>query len=148
MANNIFVLDDGTKELTIVNTFNEEICKIHIRPGDLSILDRFNELRDDFGELVAPLRDVEIKNDGTSDSIEGWETIKEVEQGLIDKLNTVFDSKDIGNIFAKRNAFSTTGGEFYVEKVIAMLGDVVAAEMKAENAKVMKRLDKYTKDLK
>ena len=148
MANNLFVLDDGTKEITIENPFHEEICKIHIRPGDLSIIDRYNELTDRFGDIVAPLANVDLKNDGTSETVEGWDTVKKVENDLIERLNRVFDSRDIGNIFKNRNAFSTVGGEFYVERVISMLGDVVQSEMAEENKKVQKRLNKYTNDLK
>lgn len=148
MANNIFILDDGTQELTITNSFKQEICKIHIRPADLSIVDRFNELTDGFAETIEPLKDLHVKNDGTSDIDEEWAKLKEIEKNLIDKLNSVFDSDDIGNLFAKRNAFSTVGGEFYVEKVIEMLGKVVNQGMEAETSKMQKRLDKYTKDLK
>lgn len=147
MANNIFVLEDGTKELTIVNKYKQEICKIHIRPGDLSILDRYNELTEGFSDIVAPLSGIELNNDGTSD-MEGWQKVKEIEQELIDRLNTVFDSNDIGNIFKNRNAFSSIDGKFYVEHVIEMLGKVALDEMEAENVKVQKRVDKYTKDLK
>lgn len=145
---NIFTLNDGTKELTIQNNFGEVICNIHIRPGDISIVDRYKELTNGFDAIIAPLKDVKLNNDGTSDSDEEWAKIKGVEKNLIDRLNTVFDSKDIGNLFEKRNAFSTIGGRFYVENVMDMLGQVVAQEMEEESAKVEQRISKYTKDLK
>lgn len=149
MANNrIFVVDDGTVELTITNNFKQEICKIHIRPADLSIIDRFNELTEGFADIVEPLKDLHLNNDGTTEVDSEWAKVKEIEKNLIDRLNSVFDSKDIGNLFAKRNAFSTVGGEFYIEKVIEMLGNVVNQEMEAESNKMQKRLEKYTKDLK
>ena len=148
MAKNVFVIEDGTKELTIENSFHEEICKIHIRPGDFSIIDRFTAMQNDFKNITAPLEGVELSTDGTAEGTEGWEKVKEVEKNLIDRLNQVFDSKDIGNLFVNRNAFSVIGGEYYAERVMTMLGEVVAAEMEEESKRVKKRLDKYTADLK
>lgn len=145
---NIFVLDDGTKEITIVNKYQEEICKIHIRGGDLSILDRYQKLTNDFDTIVAPLASVQLKNDGTTSFDDDWKTVKAVEQELIERINQIFDTTDAGKLFEKRNAFSSVDGEFYVEKVISMLGDIVAKEMSREAEKAQKRIDKYTKDIK
>lgn len=147
MANNIFTLDDGTKELSINNIFGEEICKIHVRTSDISIIDRYNTLLNDFDKIVEPLTNVSLKSDGTSSFDDDWAVIKGVEQELIDKLNAIFDTKDIGNLFEKRNAFSTVDGVFYVEKVIEMLGNVVSDAISEEAEKTKKRVDKYTKDV-
>lgn len=144
---NIFVLDDGTKELEIRNPFGEVIERIHVRTGDLSIMDRYNSFVDNFDKVVEPISKMQIKDDGTSDIDEEWKVIKQVEKSLIDKLNEVFDSKDIGNLFKKRNALSTINGEFYIEKVIDMLGKVIAQDIKAETEKSAKRLKKYTEDV-
>ena len=43
---NVFTLDDGTKEITLVNPYGKVICKLHIRPGDVSIYDRYKASRD------------------------------------------------------------------------------------------------------
>lgn len=147
MADNIFVLDDGTKEITINNKFGEEICKIHIRSGDISILDRYNEFTKDISEIVAPLQNVKLNNDGTSAFDDDWKVIKEVEKQIIDRINSIFDTKDAGKLFEKRNAFSTVGGAFYVEKVIDMLGTVVAQDIEQESKNAQKRIEKYMKDV-
>ncbi len=147
MANNIFTLDDGTVELTIQNSFGEEICKLHVRTSDISIIDRYNALLGDFDKIIAPLSDVSMRADGTSSFEKDWEIIKGVETELISKLNAIFDTKDIGLLFENRNAFSTIGGVFYVEKVIKMLGNVVSEAISAEAEKAQKRVDKYTKDI-
>ena len=145
-TNNVFILDDGTKELTIQNNFGEEICKIHVRTGDISILDRYNELLNDFDKIVAPLSGINLKSDGTSSFEEEWKVIKGVEKELVDKLNKMFDTNDIDRLFASRNAFSTIGGVFYVEKVIDMLGKVIADALEQEAKETQKRVEKYTKD--
>ena len=46
------VIDDGTREIPIKNTYGKEICRIHIRPGDFSIVDRYNDFTKDFEEIV------------------------------------------------------------------------------------------------
>lgn len=144
---NMFVIDDGTKEFTFTNRYGDEIGKMHFRGGDISILDRYNMLLTDFDKIVAPLSEITMKDDGTSSVDSDWSIIKKVEADLIERINAIFDSRDAQNLFTNRNAFSTINGEFYVEKVIEALGNVVAQEMTEENNKARKRLDKYTKDI-
>lgn len=146
MANNIFVIDDGTKAITCTNSFGEEIGTFHIRGGDLSILDRYNSLLADFEKIIEPLKTVKLQDDGTSSFDDDWKVVKEVEATFIQRLNDIFGTKDIGNLFKDRNAFSTIGGEFYAEKVVDMLGKVVASEMAEETKKAEARLAKYKKE--
>ena len=145
--NNVFVIDDGTKEISVTNKFGEEICKIHIRGGDISILERYNDLMNDFNDLVAPLSDISLKNDGTSDFDKDWQIVKSVEAQFIERINTLFDMKDAGNLFKNRNAFSTVGGVFYIERVLTMLGEIVSKEIEEEGRKSQKRIEKYVKDV-
>ena len=142
-----FEIDDGTKPYFFTNKFGEPIGEIHFRGGDISILDRYNELLADFDKIVEPLGDVRLKDDGTSSFDEDWAVIKSVEAKLIERINAVFDSRDASNLFKNRNAFSTINGEFYVEKVVQALGNVVAQEIAEETEKSKKRLSKYTKDV-
>ena len=146
MANNVFVLDDGTKEIVCNNSFGEEIGRFHIRGGDLSILDRYNSLLADFEKIIEPLKTVKLQDDGTSSFDDDWKVVKEVEATFIQRLNDIFGTKDIGNLFKDRNAFSTIGGEFYAEKVVDMLGKVVASEMAEETRKAEARFAKYKKE--
>lgn len=147
MANNMFILDDGTRELTINNKFGQEICKLHIRTGDIGIIDRYNGLLKDFDKIVEPISKVNMKSDGTSSFEEDWEIIKSVEKELVDRLNVMFDTQDMAKLFETRNAFSTIGGTFYVEKVIEMLGNVVSEAIAEETVQTQKRISKYTKDI-
>lgn len=142
-----FVLDDGTKEYVFTNKFGQEIGKMHFRGGDISILERYNTLLNDFDQIVAPLSSISLKDDGTSSVEEDWKVIKSVEKAFIDRINAIFDSQDAENLFVNRNAFSTINGAFYIEKVIEALGNVVAQEMNEEQNKSKKRLEKYTKGL-
>ena len=145
--NKIFTLDDGTEALTITNTFGDEIATIHVRTGDIGIVDRYNEFTNGFDKIIAPLSGLSIKSDGTSSFDDDWQKIKSVEKELVSKLNDIFGSTDIGKLFESRNAFSTINGVFYVEKVIDMLGNVVAEAISKEAEKTQKRVEKYTKDI-
>ena len=144
---NTFIIEDGTREYHFENKFGETIGEIHFRGGDISILDRYNELLADFDKIVEPLGNVKLKDDGTSSFEADWAVIKSVEAKLIERINAVFDSRDASNLFKNRNAFSTINGEFYVEKVVQALGNVVAQEIAEETEKSKKRLSKYTKDV-
>lgn len=137
------VIDDGTREIPIYNQFDEEICRIRIRPADISIMDRFDALRDDLEDTLAPLEGIGINADGTAAETDGWQTLKAVEAGLIEKLNVVLDTNDAGAIFAKRNAFSSVGGQFFCEIVIAALGELIANAIAEESEKTQQKISKY-----
>ena len=143
----MFQIDDGTKCYQFTNKFGEPIGTMHFRGGDISIYERYNALLDDFDTLVAPLSQLTLKDDGTSNNDEDWAKIKQVESNFIERINAIFDSRDADNLFKNRNAFSTINGTFYVEKVLEALGNVVAQEMAEEQNKSKKRLEKYTKGI-
>lgn len=136
-------IDDGTKEYAIVNQYGKEICKIHFRPADLSLLDRYNEITDSMVDALDPLRGLALKADGTSTDETGWEVLKQAEQTIIEKFTELFDADDVAGIFAKRRAFSTVGGRFFCEVVLLAIGDVIKAEFEAEAAATRDRISKY-----
>ena len=103
------VIDDGTKEITLVNKYGELICKVHIRPSDLSIIDRYKDFEKDFDKIVEPLKSLDIKNDGTALFEKDWKILKSVEITLVQRINNLFDIDNAAEIFAKRNPFSSVG---------------------------------------
>ncbi|MDD3337813.1 MAG: hypothetical protein PHS82_03040 [Lachnospiraceae bacterium] len=141
------VVDDGTKEIPIVNRFGKLICSIYIRPADFSIVDRYNDFVKDFEKIVDPLKEVSIKNDGTATFEDDWTVIKQVEAEVMHRFDALFDMEEAKDIFAKRNAFSSVGGEFFCLKVLTALGDVITSAVDEENELSKKRTDKYLKDL-
>ena len=62
---NIITLDDGTREYVIQNTYGEKICKLHFRPGDISLADRWQKMHDKFVESIKPLENIGLNADGT-----------------------------------------------------------------------------------
>lgn len=141
------VIDDGTKEITLVNKYGELICKVHIRPSDLSIIDRYKDFEKDFDKIVEPLKSLDIKNDGTALFEKDWKILKSVETTLVQRINNLFDIDNAVEIFAKRNPFSSVGGEFFCAKVLHALEDLVVRAINEEAQLSNERTAKYLSDL-
>ena len=141
------IVDDGTREIPIVNKFGKLICNIYIRPADLSILDRYNQLTADFGSIVEPLRNLSLKNDGSAAFDEDWAVLKSVEAELKQRINALFDMDEADEIFAKRSPFSSVGGKFFCENVIEAIGGVIVEAVEDEMALSKSRTDKYLSDI-
>lgn len=137
------VVDDGTREIPLVNKFGKLICKVYIRPADWSIIDRYNALTKDFDSIVKPLADMDIKNDGTATFEKDWETLKSVETELKRRFDQLFDMEEADEIFAKRNAFSSIGGEFFCSKVLTALAGIIEDAIQEETALSQARVAKY-----
>lgn len=147
MPDNIIRIDDGTREYVLKNQFDQEIAKIHFRPADFSIVDRYNAMMRDFAGIVEPLKDISLKNDGTAAFDEDWATLKRVEADLMAKIGGLFDLDDVTAIFSQRNAFSPIGGEFYCFRVLTALQGVVTAAVEQEAKLSAERMAKYTADI-
>lgn len=141
------IIDDGTREIPLVNKFGKLICNIYIRPADISILDRYKALAADFKDITAPLKDLQIKSDGSATFDEEWEIMKSVEAELKARINALFDMDEADAIFEKRNPFSSVRGKFFCEIVVEAIGGIIT-EAVAEEMKLSKqRTDKYLNDL-
>ena len=141
------VVDDGTREIPIVNKFGKLICNVYIRPSDLSIIDRYQNLVTDFDEIVKPLESLDIKNDGTAFVDSDWQILKSVENNLKQRINELFDMEEADEIFAKRNPFSSIGGEFFCAKVLQALENVIVSAINEEAELSNERTAKYLSDL-
>lgn len=129
-------IDDGTREFTLVDTYGREFCKLYFRPADLSIMDRYKALTEDFDSVIAPLAEV------NADEEMDWEKVKAAEAEIIRRLNVVLDT-DTSGIFAKRSAFSAVGGKFFCELVIEAIGEIITKAIAEESAKSAQRIAKY-----
>lgn len=141
------IVDDGTREIPLVNKFGKTICTVYMRPADFSIIDRYNALMKDFESVVKPLTDLTLRNDGTAEFEQDWQVLKEVETTLKQKINELFDIDEADEIFAKRNPFSSVGGEFFCMKVLNALGGVIAEAIEEEANLSHKRMDRYLQDV-
>lgn len=144
---NVVVIDDGTREYVIKNQFGKEICKIHFRPADFSIIDRYNALMADFAKIIDPLKDLSIRNDGTADFEEDWKVLKTVEADLKAKINALLDTDDADAIFSARNPFSSIGGQFFCFRVLTALEDLITGAIQEEAEASKSRMAKYLEDI-
>lgn len=146
-SNNCFTLDDGTKEITLVNPFGQVICKLHIRTGDIGIYDRYKALMQNFDSIIQPLADVDISQDGTTSLEEQWEILKKVEANFKQRLNEMLDMDEADAIFATRKPFSSVNGHFFAENVITVLGQVISSAIEEEAKLSAERIKKHLNDL-
>ena len=142
-----FVIDDGTKEIILKNRFGTEICKLHIRAGDVSIVDRFMAMRDSFADILKPLSDVSISSDGEATLEQDWAKIKRVEAAAKAKINELFDMDEADNIFEKRSPFSSINGKFFIEIVLDALGSIIQQQINREAELSMQRTKKHLTDM-
>lgn len=146
-ASNAFSLDDGTKEITVVNPYGQVICKLHFRPGDVSIYDRYKALMDDLDSIMQPMADIGVNNDGTANSDAEWAVLKQVEDEIKKRINALLDSNDADGLFATRSPFSSVNGVFYVENVLTVLGKIIAQTIAEESKMSQDRVKKHLADL-
>ena len=125
------VVDDGTREIPLVNKYGKTICTVYMRPADFSIVDRYNALMQNFDDVVKPLTELSIRNDGTAEFKQDWQVLKAVEANLKQKINELFDFDEADAIFAKRNPFSSIGGEFFCLKVLTCTSTVLVSPSKS-----------------
>lgn len=143
----VVVVDDGTREIPLVNKYGKLICKIHFRPADFSIIDRYNAMMLDFDALVEPLKNLSLNSDGTATFDKDWQTLKQVENELKDKINALFDMDEADEIFANRNPFSFVGGVFFCLHVLKALQSVIVDAVEEEAKLSQQRMSTYLNDL-
>ena len=144
----VFAIDDGTREVTLVNTYGKVICRLHFRTGELAIMDRFNALTEDLPKIVEPLERVNLNPDGNTDeNDDGWAVLKQVEGAIKQRINALLDMDEADEIFKTRSPFSSIGGVFFVERVLNAIGEAITAQIKEEAALSQARIAKYVDDV-
>lgn len=143
---NEIVIDDGSVRVPIRNKQGEEIGVFFFRPTDIGIIDRFNELADDFDNITAPLESVNINPDGTVDEKNDAElaAIKEAEGLLYAACDKLFGGNMSEAFFGKMHPFSPINGHFYCENALQAVGGYISRQFAREVRKVNSRVDRYT----
>lgn len=137
------IIDDGTREYQITNQYGQEICRVHFRPGDVSLVSRYKKMREDFHKIIAPLAELNITAEGEAADDAGLEALNKADANFRETLNKLLDSNDVADIFKKRNPFSSVGGRFFCEVVLEALGTVIREVAAEEAAASEKRIAKY-----
>ena len=140
------IIDDGTRAYEICNKFGKVICVLHFRPSDISIAERYREMRDNFGDIVKPLAALDINADGTAADDAAMDALHAADVALRDTLARLLDSDDAAEIFRERNPFSSVGGRFFCEIVLDAIGGIVDEVMTEEAEAARKRTAKYIEE--
>ena len=144
---NTVVIDDGTREYRILNRYNQLLAVVHFRPADYSMIDRCNALLKNYRNIAEPLKDISLKSDGSAAFDADWEKLKAAEAELIGQIGEIFDTDEVSAIFAKRNAFSSVGGEFFSYLVVKALTQLVTTAINEEIRLSKQLMQPYLADL-
>lgn len=151
MADNVqsineIVVDDGSVKVPIRNKRGNEIGVFFFRPTDIGIIDRFNDLTDDFDKITAPLESVNINPDGTVDEKNEAEfaALKEAESLLYAACDKLFGGNMSEAFFGQMHPFSPVNGHFYCENALQAVGNYISRQFAREVKKVNSRVDHYT----
>lgn len=129
----VIVIDDGSKRVSIKNLDGEEIGVFRFKPTDFGIVNRYNETVERLKEIIEPLGD-----DQSDDAFQ------KAEKALYEACDYIFGGNMSEAFFGSVNPFSPVGGRFYCEQAIEVLGQYIGKQFDAEVKKIDKRVSKYT----
>ena len=140
------IVDDGLQRVPIKNLEGDEIGVFYVRPTDVGIIQRFNEVAAKFPDITAPLEDIGINADGTAEddgTDAAAEALKEAEKRLYEAVDYLFGGNASEAFFGKMNPFSPINGVFYCETVLNAVSNFITAQFSTETRKISKNMEKY-----
>ena len=139
------VVDDGARRISIENLQGDEIGVFYFRPTDIGIIERYNEMTSKLDDIVAPLENLDIKDDGTVDASNEADAaaLKEAEKRLFEACDYMFGGNMSEAFFGKMHPFSPVGGLFYCEQALSKVGAFIATQFGQEQQLISNRVDKY-----
>ena len=136
------VVDTGLEEVEICNLQGKVIGTLRFNATDLGIIDRWNSMVGDFGQVVEPLENVPETDDGA------MEALAEAKRRLCTALDTVFDGNVSEAFFGEVHPFAPVGGRLYCENVLdavaSYMGQRFSAEFEHINRQQSARMAAYT----
>ena len=122
----------------------EEIGSFRFSPTDMGIVARFNEMVEEFGDVVKPLLDV--WDDENAEEGKYAEALRESETRLYETVDTLFNADGAAAaFFGNMSPFSPVDGKFYCEQVLQAVGAFINEQFNAETAKFEKRTEETEK---
>ena len=143
--------DDGFKEFMINDDPNRII---RFNPADYGIIERFNKARKDIlAEVEKIQKDFDLKPDGspdvpTDELEEAAEVISAVRKLICDKIDYIFGSPVSEVVFGTQSPLSSVKGVPLFERFIQAAQPIIEAEVRKEQEASIKRVEKYTKQVK
>jgi hypothetical protein len=143
--------DDGYKEFMINDDPNRII---RFNPADYGIIERFNKARKDIlAEVEKVQNDFDLKADGSPDVREdeleqAAEVVGTIRKLICDKIDYIFGSPVSDVVFGTQSPLSSVKGVPLFERFIQAAQPIIEAEVRKEQEAALKRVEKYTKQVK
>ena len=143
--------DDGYKEF-MINDDPDRV--IRFNPADYGIIERFNTARKVILiEMEKIQGDIDINPDGTPNVAEdelgeAAELLSKTRKLICDQVDYIFGSPVAEIVFGNQSPLSSIKGIPLFERFIRAAQPYIEKEVKAEQEASMKRVNKYTKQVK
>lgn len=139
----VITIDDGSIDIPIQNQFGERIGVFRFNPADINIVNRYNEVADQFGEVVKPLIDANISPEGEGEDDESVQLLNEAGDKMADLMDYVLNGNSREAFFSKTHIFTPVGGMFYCEKVYEAIGTFISQKFATEVKRVNARMNQH-----
>lgn len=138
------VIDDGFKKIPIENMHGEQIGTFYFNPTDVGIIDRYNRLAKEFGEITEPMGR-NAPEDATDEEKLDFDVRmkKESTERLFAACNDLFGGDFASAFFGTTDPWSPVDGMFYCEKAITLIGDFISQQFDEQVEKMNERVNKY-----
>lgn len=140
----VIVVNDGRRRVRIQNQLGEEIGVFMFNPTDLNIVSRYNEVADQFQDVVKPLNEANITAEGEAEDEDSIAILNRAEAKMIELLDYVINGDSRSAFFGKVQIFSPSDGKFYCESVLSALGDYISMKFDKEIHAINSRVEKHT----
>ena len=137
------VIDDGAVKVAIQNQFGERIGTFRFYPTDVNIVNRYNEVSDQFETILAPLINANIGPEGEGEDASSVEILNEAGDKMIALMDYVLNANSREAFFSKTHIFTPMGGMFFCEKVYDAIGKYISKRFDAEVNRVNVRMKQH-----
>lgn len=139
----VLVIDDGYERIPVYNQLKEQIGVFKFNPTDINIVNRYNEVAGKFDDVVKPLRDASIDENGEAADEESWEALNKAEEGVIELYDYLLGTDSREAFFSQVHVFTPINGVFYCENVLKAIGAFLEKKFSAEIKKIDARIEKH-----
>ena len=140
----VIVVDDGYKLITVKNSLGEVVGKFRFNPTDINIVNRYREISDQFQDVLKPLKDAEITAEGEAGDEQSVDLVNEAEKKMIELMDYMLNCDSREAFFSKTHLFTPTDGNFYCQNVFESIGQFISMKFDSEIKKMHSNIDKHT----
>lgn len=132
---NTITINNGLKVYDIADQDGKVIGQFKINPTDSEMVDRYKE-------SLKTLESLKEKYSGSDDSVESFVAMQ---NDVVEELVYIVGNDSVLEFFKVMGAFSLQNGQFYYEKVIEIIGNIIKEHGTKEQQALKKRIEKYGK---